>query len=100
MECKQKDLDELESVARVVVDMVDPPTDGVAFRTLLEHLRSASNSISGYISGTTKTVVAHVLGLVQPFYRDTDMELLAEGIAEDCSMEKFSDYLQEVNVTP
>jgi NADH:ubiquinone oxidoreductase subunit E len=46
--------------------MVDPPEEVVNNRTLLERLREATKD-SGYISETTKTYVAHVLGLVKSF---------------------------------
>jgi hypothetical protein len=37
---KQKQLEELESAAQVVVDMVDPPEEGaIDCKTLMEHLR-------------------------------------------------------------
>jgi hypothetical protein len=45
-ERKQKELDELETVAHVVAELVDPIVDG---RTLLEHLRDAPRSIAGYL---------------------------------------------------
>jgi hypothetical protein len=52
--------------ARVVVDMVDPPEEGVINeRTLLERLHEAPQKISGYISETTKTYVARILGLIK-----------------------------------
>jgi hypothetical protein len=32
---------------------------------------------------------------VKSFYLDADLEPLAEGMAEDCTEEKFSEYLKE-----
>jgi predicted LPLAT superfamily acyltransferase len=64
-ELKGKELEELKGAAQVVVDMVDPPEDGVINeRTLLERHRDAPQKISGYISETTKTYIVHILGLV------------------------------------
>jgi hypothetical protein len=40
--------------------------------------------------------VAHALGLVKSFWPKAQMEALADGIAADCSEEKFTEYLQEV----
>jgi hypothetical protein len=67
-ELKNKELEELKGVAQVVVDMVDPLEEGVINeRTLLERLREAPQKISGYSSKTTKTYVAHILGLVKSY---------------------------------
>jgi hypothetical protein len=52
--------------------------------------------IAGYVSETTKTYVAHVLGLVESLWPKANVEPLAAGMAEDCSEEQFKDYLKEV----
>jgi NADH:ubiquinone oxidoreductase subunit E len=49
--------------------MVDPPEERVIYeRTLLEWLPKALQNIFGYISETTKTYVAHILGLVKSYW--------------------------------
>jgi hypothetical protein len=48
--------------------MVDPSEEVVVGnRTLLERLHEAPQKIVGYVSKTTKTYVAYVLGLVKSF---------------------------------
>jgi hypothetical protein len=94
---KQKQLEELEGAAQVVVAMVDPPKEGaIDNNSLLEHLREASQKIFSYLSETTKTYVAHVLGLVKSFWPIVNLSPLVDGIAADCSDEKFAKYLEEV----
>jgi phage gp36-like protein len=67
-ELKEKELKELKGAAQVVIDMVDPPKEGVVSeRTLLERLREALQKISGYILKTTRTYVAHILGLIKSY---------------------------------
>jgi hypothetical protein len=67
-ELKDKELEELKGAAQIVVDMVDPPEEGVVKeRTLLERLCEAPQKISGYISETTKTYVVHILRLVKSY---------------------------------
>jgi hypothetical protein len=96
-ELRQKQLDDLEGAAQVVVNMVDPPKEGVVnTRTLLERLREAPQKITSYVSETTRTYVAHVLGLVKLFWPKADVSRLADGVAADCSGERFVEYLQEV----
>jgi hypothetical protein len=45
---------------------------------------------------TTRTYVAHVLGLVKSFWPKAHVEASADGLATDCSEEKFAEYLQQV----
>jgi chromosome segregation ATPase len=67
-ELRQKQLEDLQEDAQVVINMVDPPEGGVVDnRTLLERLREALQKIASYLSETTKIYVAHVLGLVKSF---------------------------------
>jgi hypothetical protein len=67
-ELKQKQLEDLQEAPQVVVNMVDPSEEGVVDnRNLLERLDEAPQKIAGYFSETTKTYVAHVLGLVKSF---------------------------------
>jgi hypothetical protein len=75
--------------------MVDPIEEGVVDdRTLLERLREAPQNSSGYISETTKTYVAHVLGLFKSFWPNANLIPLADGMATDCSEEKFAEYIK------
>jgi hypothetical protein len=68
-ELKSKELEELRTGVQVIVDVVDPPEEGIDIsKTLLQHLREAPQKITGYISETTKTYVAHVLGLVKSYW--------------------------------
>jgi hypothetical protein len=96
-ELMQKQLEDLQEAAQVVIDMVDPLGEGVVNnRTLLERLREAPQKIASYISETNRTYVAHMLGLVKSFWPKANAEPLADGIAADCSEEKFVDYMKEV----
>jgi hypothetical protein len=54
--------------------------------------------IASYISETTKTYVAHVLGLVKSLWPKTNVEPLVDGMASDCSEEQFKDYLKKVKL--
>jgi hypothetical protein len=95
-ELKDKELEELKGAAQVVLDMVDPPKEGViSERALLERLREAPLKISRYISQTTKTYVAHILGLVKSYWPMANMSPLVDGMADDCSKEKFSEFVEE-----
>jgi hypothetical protein len=96
-ELKDKELEELKSAVQVVVDMVDPPEEGVINeRTLLERLCEAPQKIAGYISETIKTYVAHILGLVKSYWPKANLNSLVDGMSANCSEEKFLEYIEEV----
>jgi hypothetical protein len=77
---KDKELVELKSAMQVVVDTVDPLEEGViSKKTLLEQLHEAPQKIS------TKTYVAHILGLVKSYSPKANLSPLADGMAADCS---------------
>jgi hypothetical protein len=65
---------------------------------LLQRLHEAPQKIAGYVSDTTKTYVAHVLGLVKSFWPEANVEPLANGMAADYFEEEFRDYLKEVEL--
>jgi hypothetical protein len=85
-ELKQKELEELKGATQIAVDMVDPLEEGVfSTRTLLKRLREASQRISDYVCRTTRTFVAHVLGLIKSFYPNINVGPLTDGMAADYS---------------
>lgn len=62
-ELQEKELDELKAAAQAVIDMVDPPEEGIAqSKTLLERLQGAPQKIIKYLSDTSRQYVSHVLG--------------------------------------
>jgi hypothetical protein len=46
--------------------------------------------IVSYVSETTRAYIAHVLRLVKSFWPKANVEPLANGMAADCSEEKFT----------
>lgn len=81
----------------VVVNVVDPlKKEVVDNRTLLEHLHEAPQKIWRYISETTRIYMAHVLRLMKYFWPKANMSPLVDGVAMECSDEKFAEYLKEV----
>jgi hypothetical protein len=63
---------------------------------LLERLREAPQKISGYISETTKTYVARILGLVKSYWPKANLNPMVDGMSTDCSEEKFLEYVEDV----
>jgi archaellum component FlaC len=98
-ELKHKELKQLKGAVQVVIYMVDPLEEGVINkRTLLERLCEAPQKISGYISETTKTYVAHILVLVKSYWPKANLNPLVDGMYADCFEETFLEYIKEVKL--
>jgi hypothetical protein len=91
---KAKQLANVEAAAQVVADMVDYTE--ASDRTLVERLRVFLQRITSFISDTSKQYLAYALGLVKSFWPSANLALIGDGLAEGCSEEKFSGYVEEV----
>jgi hypothetical protein len=93
----QKELDDLKMAAQELVEMVDPREDGTEDGPpLLDRLRGAPQKILNFITESATSYVGHALGLVKSFWPKARLEVLAEGVAADCTDENFREYLLEV----
>lgn len=93
----QEELVELKTAAQAVVDLVDPA--GSTNKQVLERLLEAPQKIVGYISDVTKSYLAHGLALVKSFWPKSPLEIIEHGVAADCPLEKFDEYLEELKPT-
>jgi hypothetical protein len=76
--------------------MADPQEEGTpSTRTLVERLEEAPTKILNYLSSSTKSYVAHLLGLIRSYWPHATLDPLASGIAVDCSEEDFIRYRDE-----
>jgi hypothetical protein len=90
------DVEKLRVAARQLVEVVDLLEDGAANgRSLLERLRGAPQKVLSFIAEASTTYVSHTLGLVKLFWPKARLEVLAQGVAANCSKEQFSEYLLE-----
>jgi ABC-type transporter Mla subunit MlaD len=95
-EQRQKELEDLRVAAQQLVEVVDLLEDGAADeRSLLERLRGAPQKVLNFVAEASTTYVSHALSLVKSFWPKARLELLAQGVAADCSEEQFSKYLLE-----
>jgi hypothetical protein len=79
--------------AQQLLEVVDPLEDDAADgRSLLERLRGALQKVLSFIAEASTTYVSHALGLVKSFWPKARLEVLAQGVAADCSEENFSEY--------
>jgi hypothetical protein len=81
------------AAAQRVVDMVDPQEEGTSStKSLVERLEEAPKKILIYHSSTTKSYVAHLLGLVKLYWPHATLAPLASGFVVDCLVENFLRY--------
>jgi hypothetical protein len=78
------------------VDMVDPPEEGEAGpRPLLERLREAPKKMLKFLSEAPIACVSNALAYVKSFMPNAQLGIFAQGMAADCTDERFEEYLQE-----
>jgi len=76
--------------------MVDPQEEGTSStKSLVEHMEEAPKKILDYLSSSTKSYIAHVLGLIKSYWPQAKLAPLASGIAVECSEEDFIRYREE-----
>jgi hypothetical protein len=76
--------------------MVDPPEEGKASpRSLLERLREALKKVLKFISEAPVTCVSNTLAYVKSFLPSAQLDIFAQGMAADCTDERFDEYLRE-----
>jgi hypothetical protein len=96
-EQNKRELEELNGTTQVVVNMVDPPEEGVVSNNmLLERLRVTPQKISSYVSKTIKTYVEHILRLFRSYWPKAILEPLATGMSANCTEDKFKELIEEV----
>jgi hypothetical protein len=92
----QKELEELKAAAQEVVEMVDPREDNSEGEPpLVDRLRVAPQRILDFVTKAAATYVGHALGLVRSYWPRARLEVLAGGVAADCTDERFREYLVE-----
>lgn len=95
-EQRKKELEELKAAAQELVEMVDPREDNSEDEPpLLDRLRGAPQNILDFVTKAAATYVGHALSLVKSFWPKAQLEVLAGGVAADCTDEKFREYLAE-----
>jgi hypothetical protein len=92
-EQRQKELEELRRAAQQLIDMVDLQEGGeVDGRSLLEQLLGAPQKVLSFFAEAPITCVSHALSFVKSYWPQARLEVFAQGVAADCSEEKFSEY--------
>jgi hypothetical protein len=95
-EQQRKELEDLRGAAQELVDMVDPPEEGEASpRPLLERLREAPKKVLKFLSEAPVACVSNALAYVKSFLPNAQLDIFAQGMAADCTDERFDEYLRE-----
>jgi hypothetical protein len=87
-ELRQKELEDLRGAAQKLVDMVDPQEDVEAGEhPLLERLLVAPQKVVQFLTEAPVACVSHALSFVKSFWPEARLEVLAQGVAVECSEE-------------
>jgi hypothetical protein len=95
-EQQRKELEDLRGAAQELVDMVNPPEEGEASpRPLLERLHEAPKKVLKFLSEAPVACVSNALAYVKSFLPNAQLDIFAQGMAADCTDERFDEYLRE-----
>jgi hypothetical protein len=94
-EQRRKELEDLQGAAQELVDMVDPQEGEVGPRPLLGRLREAPKKMLKFLSEAPVACVSNALAYVKSFVPNAQLGIFAQGMAADCSDERFEEYLRE-----
>jgi hypothetical protein len=95
-EQQRKELEDLRGAAQELVDMVNPPEEGEASpRPLLEQLRETPKKVLKFLSEALVACVSNTLAYVKSFLPNAQLDIFAQGMAADCTDERFDEYLRE-----
>jgi hypothetical protein len=98
-ERQQKELEDLRGAAQELVDMIDPLEEGEASpRPLLERLRGAPKKVLKFLSEAPVACVSNALTFVKSFLPNAQLNIFAQGMAANCTNERFDEYLREANL--
>jgi hypothetical protein len=96
VDCLQqvKTLEDLRGATQELVDMVDPPEEGeTGPRPLLERLREDPKKVLKFLSEAPIACVSNALAYVKSFVPNAQLGIFAQGMAADCTDERFEEYL-------
>jgi hypothetical protein len=95
-EQQRKELEDLRGAAQELVDMVDPPEEGEAsLRPLLGRLHEAPKKVLKFLSEALVACISNALAYVKSFLPNAQLDIFAQGMAADCTDERFDEYLRE-----
>ena len=96
LELKKQELKTLTDVAEPVANMFEPRRPGVEVRPLVERLKDTPDKLKVYLQRLRKSIPQQVLGFVKSFYPKANLDVVADGVAGDCSDEKLKILMEEV----
>jgi len=96
-ERRDKEIFDLEMVARAVIDMIQPRHPNITdMRSVLECLQLVPAWLSRCMKGTSKAVARQALGLVRAWFPHVDLGSLRKRFPEGYSPEQYEAAVQDV----
>ena len=92
------DHNQLVAASQVILDMVDSEEGSSSSKSLVERLEETPKKLFDVKTATSKNYLTHMIGVVKSYWPQHNLAPIAEGIAADCSDEKFQSYYKESEV--
>jgi len=96
LELKKQELKTLTEVAEPVANLFEPKRPGVEARPLVDRLKDTPEKLKAYLQRLRKSIPQQVLSFVRSFYPKANLNVVADGVAGDCTDDKLKTIMEEV----
>ena len=83
-------------MAELVANLFVPRRVGVEVRPLMDWLRDTPGKLKAYLQRLRKSIPQQVLSFVRYFYPKANLNVVADGVAGDCTDDKLKTIMEEV----
>ncbi|KAG2565012.1 hypothetical protein PVAP13_7NG006424 [Panicum virgatum] len=94
-ELLKRELVELKQAAEPVAELFEARVAGEEPRLLVERLRGHPGKVFEYAQRLARSISNQVLSFIKSFYPMANLSVVKEGVAADCSDEKFEELMAE-----
>ncbi|KAM0840840.1 hypothetical protein ACQ4PT_059393 [Festuca glaucescens] len=95
-EALKKSLRDLTVAGTPVAEMFEPTTSGEEPWPLVDCLRDMPDKILAFMPKMVRSIPQQVLSFVKSFYPTAKLELVGDGMAVECTKEKFEELMQQM----
>jgi polyphosphate kinase 2 (PPK2 family) len=87
-------LEALTAVVEPIADVFEPRREGTMPRPLVDRLKDASGKLKAYLQRLRKSIPQQVIAFLRSYFPTAPVEAIVQGIASNCSNEKFQELLR------
>jgi hypothetical protein len=89
-------LKELEEAALLIARLLVPHPGGPKIAPLVDHLKEAPSRLAAYVKHMARSIPRQVLAFMKSYFPKTPVEVVAGGVAANCTDEKYAELLEQM----